>query len=289
MTPRFLTAIAAEEVQDAATVVPWCMVTTIILNGMLGLGTVIVFLFCIGDMQQALNSDTGYDFIEVFYNATQSKAGTTIMTSILLSLAMFATFGLLASASRQTWAFARDRGLPGSGALSKVNVHPPISRVHTGSISTSQVNQRFALPLNAVAFSVIVNALLALIIIGSSTAFNAIVSLTLAGLFVSYLIPITLLLLKKIRGEHIRYGPWRMGRTGVGVNIVAVVYLLITTIFSFFPPELPVTKVNMNYSILVFGAVLLFGMAFYLVRGRHVYTGPIIERGIMIDEDRGVQ
>ena len=100
------------------------MVTTIILNGMLGLGTVIVFLFCLGDMHMALNSNTGYDFIEVFYNATQSKAGTTVMTSILLSLAMFATFGLLASASRQTWAFARDKGLPFSGVLSKV--HPPL-------------------------------------------------------------------------------------------------------------------------------------------------------------------
>ena len=69
----------------------------IILDGMLGLGTVIVFLFCIGDMQEALNSETGYDFIEVFYNAIQSKAGTTVMASILLSLAIFATFGLVAS------------------------------------------------------------------------------------------------------------------------------------------------------------------------------------------------
>ena len=99
------------------------MITTIILNGMLGLGTVVVFLFCIGDMQTALSSETGYDFIEVFYNATQSKAGTSAMVAILLALAMFATFGLLASASRQTWAFARDRGLPFSTVLSKVK--PP--------------------------------------------------------------------------------------------------------------------------------------------------------------------
>jgi len=121
-TPRrkSLISTTAEEVQDAATTVPWCMVTTIVLNGVLGLGTVVVFLFCIGDMQTALQSEIGYDFIEVFYNATQSKAGTSVMVAILLSLAMFATFGLLASASRQTWAFARDRGLPYSVILSKV-------------------------------------------------------------------------------------------------------------------------------------------------------------------------
>ena len=151
-----------------------------------------------------------------------------------------------------------------------------------------QVNKRFALPLHAIAVSAFANVLLALIIIGSSTAFNAIVSLTVAGLFVSYLLPITLLLIRKIRGEHIRYGPWRMGRAGLWVNGVAIVYLVITTMFSFFPPELPVTKVNMNYSALVFGAVVLFWVGFYVVRGRFVYTGPIVERGIMVDEDGGV-
>ena len=97
------------------------MICTILINGTLGLGTIIAFLFCFGDLETGLTSPTGYDFIEVFFNATNSHAGTSVMTAILITLVICATFGFLASSSRQTWAFARDRGLPFSGYLSHVS------------------------------------------------------------------------------------------------------------------------------------------------------------------------
>ena len=74
-----------------------------------------------------------------------------------------------------------------------------------------------------------------------------------------------------------------MGKAGICVNVSAIAYLIITTLFSFFPPELPVSKVNMNYSVLVFGAVVLLGMGFYFVRGRQIYTGPVVEQRIEVD------
>ena len=98
-----------------------------------------------------------------------------------------ATFGFLATASRQTWAFARDRGLPFSNFFAKVN-------------------KRLALPLRAIVLCSIIPCLIGLINIGSTVAFNAIVSLTEAGLFISYLIPIILIMIKKIKGEHIKFG-----------------------------------------------------------------------------------
>jgi amino acid transporter len=110
----------AEEVKNASTIVPWCMITTILLNGFLGFATVVVFCFCLGDLTTDLASPTGYDFIQVFYSATNSNAGTSVMTAILITLVICATFGFLATASRQTWAFARDQGLPFSNFLSYV-------------------------------------------------------------------------------------------------------------------------------------------------------------------------
>lgn len=112
----------AEEVQNASTIVPWCMICTILLNGILGFAIVIAFCFCLGDLPADLASPTGYDFIQVFYGATNSNAGTSVMTSILITLVICATFGFLASASRLTWAFARDRGLPFSNFLSYVGL-----------------------------------------------------------------------------------------------------------------------------------------------------------------------
>ena len=43
------------------------------------------------------------------------------MTSVLIVLIICATFGYIASASRQLWAFARDRGVPGWQLISLVS------------------------------------------------------------------------------------------------------------------------------------------------------------------------
>jgi nitric oxide reductase large subunit len=83
------------------------MIFTIFLNGALGFAMMVAVLFCIGDVDRALNTPTQYPFIEIFRNATQSKRAATAMVSIVLALVVFATFGFLASASRQLWAFSR--------------------------------------------------------------------------------------------------------------------------------------------------------------------------------------
>lgn len=110
----------AEEVKNAAVNVPRSMFFTIFVNGALGFGSIIALLYSIGDVDAALSSPTGWPFIEIFYQATQSKGGATAMTSVLIVLIVCATFGYVASASRQLWAFARDRGVPGWQLISKV-------------------------------------------------------------------------------------------------------------------------------------------------------------------------
>jgi choline transport protein len=96
------------------------MFFTIFINGALGFAMYIVILFCFGNPTETLDTPTGWPFIQIFYNSTQSKAGATAMTSILIAMYIFATFGFLASASRQAWAFARDNGLPFSDIFKRV-------------------------------------------------------------------------------------------------------------------------------------------------------------------------
>ena len=96
------------------------MVATTILNGLLGFAALMAILFCVGDIEKAEKSPTGYPFIEIFYQATNSAGGATAMVCVILALVFFATIGLIATASRMTWAFARDNGLPGSHWLAMV-------------------------------------------------------------------------------------------------------------------------------------------------------------------------
>jgi amino acid transporter len=113
-------------------------------------------------------------------------------------------------------------------------------------------------------------------------AFNAIVSLTIAGLYTSYMIPVPLLILKRLSNPaSIEYGPWTLGSAGIFINIFSVAFLAVSIVFSFFPPAIPVTLVSMNWSVLVFGGGVILGLMFYAVRGRHNYHGPIFERGFM--------
>ena len=141
----------------------------------------------------------------------------------------------------------------------------------------------------------IISTLLSLIILGSSTAFNNIVSICVAGLSASYLLAIGLLLWRRITGGirnplisdssltntpgfELTWGPWRMPNLiGPAVNAFAIAYVIIILFFSFWPPDSPVDATNMNYCILVTGAVISFSVVWYFVGGRKDYKGPVIQ------------
>jgi choline transport protein len=110
----------SEEIHNPAKNVPRAMVFSILLNGTLGFGMLIATLFCLGNPDAALGSATRYPFMEIFLQAVGSVSGALTMASLITILNICATISFIASASRMTWAFARDRGTPGSRFLSKV-------------------------------------------------------------------------------------------------------------------------------------------------------------------------
>lgn len=122
-----------------------------------------------------------------------------------------------------------------------------------------------------------ISLLLALINIGSTEAFNAIVSLSVASILASYIVPIVLLLRKRYLNEPIRWGPWRLGAFGAPANIVGLVYAIVAFFFSFWPSTVQVDKTNMNWACLVWGAAMLLCVFFYAFHACKVYHGPVRE------------
>jgi amino acid transporter len=135
------------------------------------------------------------------------------------------------------------------------------------------------MPVRAILATSGVLALLGAVNIGSTTALNAIISLAVLGLQVSYLVPVALMLWRRLSlaKTTLIYGPWQLGALGVPTNIISMLYLSYTTIFMVFPPYQPVTAENMNYSSLIFGAVLIFSAVYWVCAGRRQFTGPRIE------------
>ena len=77
--------------------------------------------FTLGDLSSVLATPTGYPFIQIYYNATQNYSGTNFMVAIPIILLTCACIAEIATASRQLWSFARDKGPPFSTALARVS------------------------------------------------------------------------------------------------------------------------------------------------------------------------
>jgi choline transport protein len=264
----------SEEVRNAPIVIPRILVQTIAINGGLAFAFVLVLLFCIGDIEKAMSTATGYPIIQIFYQATGSvKAATAMMASITI-IGMASSIGVVASVSRLTWAFARDGGLPFSKFFAHVRQDSFLLKIDCADFLI-QVDSKHHVPFRAIGLVSITVVLLSLINIGSSTALSALLALTNISLYVSYLIPIFLVLLKRLRKEPIQFGPWTLGRWGLAVNLYAIVFGVFVCIFVPFPPIIPVTAENMNYCAPVF-LVLIVLLGFdWAFRGRITYTGPL--------------
>jgi choline transport protein len=83
-------------------------------------------------------------------------------------------------------------------------------------------------------------------------------------------------LLKKIRGEHISYGPFKLGRYGIPTNVLALTYLIFVVIWMPFPTMLPVTKDNMNYAGPLMGAIIVLALSDWVISGRKRFRVPVM-------------
>lgn len=129
--------------------------------------------------------------------------------------------------------------------------------------------------MNSVYMTLLFVILISLINIGSSVAYMQVISLGVASMLSSYLISISCVLLKRLRGEPLLPSKFDLGRLGLPINIIAVVFLLFCWVFAFFPVGPHPTVVDMNWASLGYGSALIFAGLYYVFRARHVYVGPV--------------
>ena len=251
------TAHMAEEVKDAGRNVPNAMFWAYVGNGILGLILIITYNFALTDVDAALDDPTTYPFIWVFRQSV-STGGVNALTITILILVIASNISFNASTSRQTFAFARDKGLP---------FHRWIGAV----------NPRLHIPANAVSLTCICSCLLALINIGSSTAFNAIISLQVCALMFSYTISISCVLYRRVyHPELLPKARWSLGKIGVPINAIGILYSLFAFFWSFWPNGTPVDAESFNWAVVLFAGVFILCFILYFFQGRKIYTGPVV-------------
>ena len=255
----------SDEVKKARLQLPRSMITSVILNALMQFTYMVTVLFTIGDVD-VVSADP-LPIIQVYYQATGSRAATNAFVSILAITLFVSFFNIFASVSRLLWAFSRDNGLPFSTVF---------GRVHPG----------LRLPLNSQVLLATCLCLLALINVGSSTAFNAFISLPALGLYISYFFPIFFLLWRRLsrsQSTPIPWGPFRLGVAGPCVNLGAICYLLFVIVWMPFPTFLPVDSINMNYAGPIVGAVILGALLDWCITGKRRFRIPVAQHSEDLD------
>ncbi|KXT16202.1 hypothetical protein AC579_901 [Pseudocercospora musae] len=248
----------SEEVSDAGLSVPRSMMWTFYINGSTGLIFLVSILFAIPSVEDALNDPTGYPFLYIFQLAMpNSNVGTNILTVICVWCLMVGNISFTASCARQAWSLARDRGLPFSEWISRMN-----TKVHV--------------PMNATILTLACTVLLSMINLGSNAAFNAILSLQLSSLMASYAIAITCILIRKLNDPaSLPKARWSLGRLGLPLNFFATGYAIFACFWTFWPNATPIDAESFNWAPVIFIVVIIAAMVTYVVQGRHVYDGPV--------------
>lgn len=145
-----------EEIPNAAIEGPKIMIYCVAIGTFTGFIFLMCLLFVAGPLDPVISSTAG-PLLQILYNATNSHAGAICLLMFPLVCLLFATTSIMTTSSRMTWAFARDRGLPFSKVFAKV--HPKLD-----------------LPLNSLILTTALVVIFGCIFLGSSSAFNAIVS-----------------------------------------------------------------------------------------------------------------
>ncbi|EAW10356.1 putative choline transport protein [Aspergillus clavatus NRRL 1] len=197
---------------------------------------------------------TSFPTAEIYRQATGSNAGAVGLIAVLF-LATFPTLiGVYITGGRMWWSLARDNATPFASYF-------------------SHVDSKTRCPLRATVAMASMISCLGCIYIGSTTAFQALLSSFIVLSTLSYLGAILPHVLARRR--NIVPGPFYLGRKlGFVVNLAAVVYILVTVVCFCFPLVLPVTIENMNYSSVIAVGLMVLITSWWCIRGRHDYKGP---------------
>jgi amino acid transporter len=174
----------------------------------------------------------------------------------------FCGMSCVTSMSRMTFAFARDRGMPASRTLSKVD--------------------RNGTPVAAIIFGTVAGLILTLPALyeapnGVPVAFYAVVSVAVIGLYVAFLIPI---LLRLRMGDRFVPGPWSLGRKYKVIGWIAAIEIIVVSVYfilPFSPAGIPGNAdfdwKAVNYAPIALLIVVVFVAGLWFASGRKHFTG----------------
>ncbi|EIW60115.1 amino acid transporter [Trametes versicolor FP-101664 SS1] len=249
-----MTTSMAEEVHNPSINLPRAIVWSVPIGCLMGIAFILPINFTLPDTGVLLEVASGQPIAVMYTLIMGSRGGGFGMWFIIFGVGIFCAISINCAASRATWSFARDKAIPFYSTFAKVD-------------------SRFSeLPLNAFLLCMGVEALLGLIFLGSSAAFNAFVGVEVMCLGASYAIPIIVLLAGGRKG--VAGAPYPLGNWGWFINVMAILWVALEMVLFSMPAALPVDQSTMNYASVVFVGFAAISAVWYMISGRFHYRGP---------------
>ena len=256
-------ASISEETIDPRRRVPWGIVMAVGVSAVVGYLLLLGLTLAIKDIPAVLSARDagGHEIpavIAILADALGSRAGA--LATALAGVAMwFCGLSAVTWSSRTIYAFARDGGMPAS----------PIWK---------RVSSRHGTPGPAIWLCVAV-AFVATI---SSGTYAVVTSISVIGLYVSYIIPVYLAWRARGAAAPLVRGPWHLGRFGASINLIAIAWVVFITIILSLPDGMRAGKAIAGLTILL--------TAWYLAAERHRFRGPVwaatLADGALVAPDR---
>lgn len=247
--------------------VPRAIMLTIILGFATSFPYAIVMFFCITDLSAV--SESILPILQIYYMATGNKSLSAFMQSCCIIT------GFICGVSSSTW---QNRILWSvSRTYYDIECDEMSAKKAVVVKKLGSLNSRTPIPLYAHLLSHLFVAIIGCIFMGSSTAFNAIITACISILLVSYAIPCVIMIFvvgknrfyKRLAAEHQALGIRQefdeaRAKWYLVPNILTICWALFCLIFLSFPYVIPVDSTNMNYVCVVYGAVaILIAIALY--------------------------
>ncbi|KAI3946417.1 hypothetical protein MKX01_017633 [Papaver californicum] len=250
----------AEETKNADRNGPKGIISAIVVSFIVGWGYLLGITFAVTDIPHLLNPDNdagGYAAAQLFYDAFKSRYGSGVGGIICFGVAGVAVFfcgmGTITNNSRMVYAFSRDGAMPYSSVWHKLNKNE--------------------IPVNAVWLSVCISFCMALTSLLSLVAFQSMVSIATVGINISYAIPI----FYRVTLAHKSFtrGPFNLGRYGMVVGWIAVLWVATITVLFSLPVAYPITRDTFNYTPAAIGGLVILVVSWWILDARYWFKGPI--------------
>ncbi len=244
-------ASVSEETVDPRRRVPWGIVMAVVVSSVVGYLLLIALTLAIKDIPSVLNArDAGGHEIPAVIAILAASLGERAggLVTALAAMAMwFCGLSAVTWTSRVLYAFARDEGMPASAIWKRV------SATHRT-------------PAPAIWLSVAV-AFVATI---SSGTYAVVTSISVIGLYVSYIIPVFLAWRARGSATQIVRGPWHLGRVGSAINLVAMLWVVFISVILAIPDDMRAGKT-------IVGLTVVLGL-WYRFAERRRFRGPAFSK-----------